>query len=131
MAVRAKLVTKGFEAYLEELVRQAHDIHAVTDEALEAGGDVLLDGRKKRVPKDTRQLEDNLSVMGPYKDGNFHFITVGIDKDAPGEVHRYGLAQEFGTSNMPGQPYIRPTIDEDMTKARAAMRKVFKSKGKI
>ena len=96
---------------------------------LAAGGEVLLDGMKRRVPKDTHNLESHLTVDGPHQDGNFHYILVGISKSTDADTARYGNAQEYGTSSMPAQPYIRPTLDADKGKARRAMLEVAKREG--
>jgi HK97 gp10 family phage protein len=131
MAVRYKLVTKGFEEYLEMLAAAGRDIDAIADEALEAGGVVLLDGMKRRVPKDTHNLEDHLVATAPEQDGNYHYIEVGLDKNADADTARYGNVQEFGSSSCEKQPYLRPTIDEDMGKARRAMKNVFVERGAL
>ena len=131
MAIRTKLSTKGFEAHLEDLVRAGQDVDAVAAEALLAGGAVLVDGMQRRAPKDTHNLESQISMTDPQQDGNLIFIEVGlIDVDA--DTARYGNAQEWGwadkTGAKAGRPYVRPTIDEDFGRARSAMRKVFQAK---
>jgi HK97 gp10 family phage protein len=132
MATWVKLTTKGFEEYLENLARAGKNIDAVTDKALNAGGEVLLKGMKRRVPKDTHNLENNLKIEGPKKDGNYHFVIVGL-VHADANTARYGTAQEYGwlskKGHNPGQPYIRPTLDEDKRKAGKAMLEVFKEAG--
>jgi HK97 gp10 family phage protein len=131
MAVRAKMTTKGFEEYLERLAKANQDIDGITDEALKAGGEILLDGMQRRVPKDTHNLEESLSLEGPERDGNFHYVEIGLSKKVDADTARYGTAQEYGTSNMAAQPYIRPALDEDMAKARRRMRDVFKKRGAL
>ncbi len=131
MVVRSKITTNGFEAYLEKLAQAGANIDAVADDALSAGGDVLLNGMRKRVPKDTRNLENHLARSEPVQDGNFHYVEVGMAKGTDAETARYGNTQEYGSSSMQAQPYIRPTFDEDMPKARAAMRKKFKEAGAL
>lgn len=127
MPIRTKVDTKGFEEYLEELNALGDDIDDACDEALPAGGDVLVDGMRQRVAKDTHNLEQHIEKSEPKRDGNFHFILVGlIHPDA--NTARYGTAQEYGTSSMAAHPYIRPTIDEDMRTARAEMRTAFKAR---
>ena len=120
MPIRIKLSTKGLEDSLEGLVAKGKDIDRAAGTALLAGGEILLDGMKKRVPKDTRNLEANLVISGPKQDGNFHTIEVGLI-GADAETARYGNAQEYGTSSMAAQPYIRPTADKDKGKAAKAM----------
>ncbi|OGO35669.1 MAG: hypothetical protein A2W35_05355 [Chloroflexi bacterium RBG_16_57_11] len=129
MVVRAKITTKGFEEYLEKIAQAGQNVDRVADEMLAAGGEVLLDGMKRRVPKDTHNLESHLTVDGPHQDGNFHYILVGISKSTDADTARYGNAQEYGTSSMPAQPYIRPTLDADKGKARKAMLEVAKRAG--
>jgi len=126
MPVRAVLTTKGLSEYLEQVARLGADVDEVTDQALEAGGQVLLDGMLKRVPRLTGNLADNLSVDGPHQDGNYHFINVGLNHGVDGETARYGSVQEYGSAHTPAQPFIRPTIDEDLSKARKAMATIFK-----
>lgn len=125
MASRTKLTTKGFEQYLERLAQAGRDIDQVSDEALIQGGEILLNGMKTRVPKgETHNLEKSLKVDGPHQDGNFHFVEVGV-LDADADTARYGNVQEYSSASTPAHPYIRPTLDGDMAKVRAAMKRVF------
>lgn len=131
MTTTLKLETKGFAEYLERIAQAGQDIDAIAAEALAAGGEILLDGMVRRVPKDTHNLEQHLSVDGPHQDGNFHYVEVGLGKSADAETARYGNAQEYGTSSMAAQPYVRPTLDNDMRQARAMMRSIFEKYGII
>lgn len=125
MTTRVKLETKGFAEYLEKITQAGQDVDAAAAKALEAGGEILLAGMVRRVPKDTHNLERHLDVDGPHRDGNFHYVLVGVEKGTDADTARYANAQEYGTSSMAAQPYIRPTLDSDMGKARKAMRKTF------
>lgn len=127
MPVRFKVETKGLEDYMEQLQRLGGDIDAAADEALDAGGDVLVEGMQRRAPKDTHNLERKINKTAARGDGNFHFIVVGlVNVDA--ETARYGTAQEYGTSSMAAHPYLRPTIDEDMKLARRRMKEAFQAR---
>ena len=132
MATRVKLSTKGFDEYLEAIARAGRDIDAAADEALGAngGGGVILDGMQRRVPKDTGNLESHLNIDGPHRDGNFHFVLVGLN-GADADTSRYGTAQEYGWANHPGQPYIRPTLDEDKNKAAKAIKAILQKWGLV
>ncbi len=131
MPIKTRLTTKGFEEYLENLARAGKDIDAIANEALEAGGEILLDGMHRRVPKDTGNLDANLELMGPVQDGNFHYIDVGLGKGTDADTARYGNVQEFGSATTPAQPYVRPTLDSDMSKAKKAMRQVLEERKAI
>jgi HK97 gp10 family phage protein len=129
MTTRLKLETKGFAEYLEKIAQAGINVDQAAAGALLAGGEILLDGMKRRVPKDTHNLEKHLTVDGPHRDGNFHYVVVGLAKSTDAVTARYGNAQEYGTSSMGAQPYIRPTLDTDMRRARQAMKESFDSKG--
>ena len=128
MATRGRITTKGFEEYLENIAQAGLNVDQAADEILLAGAGVLEDGMHQRVAKDTHNLDEHIDVVGPQQDGNYHFIEIGVIK-ADAETARYGNAQEYGTSSMPAQSYIRPTMAEDASKARKAMRE--RAKGLI
>jgi HK97 gp10 family phage protein len=121
MASRVKISTKGIAESLEALAQLGRDMDAAAGGALLAGGEVLKDGMKRRVPKDTHNLEDHIRIDGPHRDGNLTYIEVGVI-GADADTARYGNAQEYGSSSMAAQPYIRPTVDEDKSKVSKAMK---------
>ena len=150
MPIKTKIETKGFAEFLEKVTKMGQNIDQITDEALAAGGDYLLKGMQSRVPVLTGELRTHLSCSEPKQDGDFHYIEVGLDlgEKLPdygkkmgkkvgknwkswGRERLYGVYVEFGTANTPAQPFIRPTMDEDMKDARKAMRQVFKEQGAL
>lgn len=130
MPIKTRLTTKGFEEYLEKLAQAGKNIDVMADKALEAGGKVLKAGMRRRVPKDTHNLENHIDCSEPKQDGNFHYVEVGV-LNADKDTARYGNVQEFGSANTPAQPYVRPTLDSDMGKARREMREVFEEEGAL
>ena len=130
MAVRYKFeIPKGLYTWMEDLQKAGADVDAVADEMLLAGGQVILDEMIRRVPKLTGNLEKHLTISEVKREGNRHWVTIGLDKpDA--NTARYGNAQEFGTSSMPAQPYLRPAFDEGARKAYGAMKKIAIARGK-
>ena len=131
MPIKTRFSTKGFEEYLEKIAQKGEAIDPITDEALQAGGEVLVDGMKERVAKDTHNLEQHIDCSEPQQEGNLHFVEVGLLKDTDPDTARYGNVQEFGSTKMAAHPYVRPTLDSDMGKARKAMRQVFIDAGVI
>lgn len=126
MTVRVKFSTKGFDEWLERVAQAGKSVDVVTDRALAAGGQVILDGMLRRVPRDTENLAHSLSVDGPKAEGNYHYIMVGLNRGTDADTVRYGVVQEYSSADTPAQPYIRPALDEDLRKARTAMVNVFK-----
>jgi HK97 gp10 family phage protein len=129
--MKTRLVTGGFEKYFEAIAQKGKDIDAVCDQALAAGGQVLKTGMRRRVAKDTHNLENHIECSKPVKDGNVHYVDIGLLKGTEHKTAIYGNVQEFGSSDVHAHPYVRPTLDEDMGKARAAMRKIFKEEGAL
>ena len=144
MSTRLKLETYGFAEYLERIAKAGHDVDIAAAEALEAGGAVLLAGMKRRAPvlikPDPRYragaLRDALMKTEPIRDGNFHYIEVGLPRgkaNLSADLARYSNAQEYGTANTAAQPYFRPAMQEDMRKdmrknnyvSRNSFRRVF------
>lgn len=128
---RAKLNLKGFEEYLERLAKLNEDIDAIADEALVAGGQVIVDEMLALAPVgETGNLKQHIKMTPPEGDGSRRWIKVGI-YDVNRETEMYFFYQEMGTSSMVAHPYIRPAFDTRMNAARAAMLKVFKARGAL
>ena len=123
MSTRTIFSTKGFEEYLEKIAQTGDAVDPAAERAVMAGAEVAQAGMQKRVPKDTHNLEEHIKIKGPQKNGNFVFAEVGVIHEkafTDAETARYGNAQEFGSSSMPAQPYVRPTMKRDKSKIRKA-----------
>ena len=131
MTTKGYISTKGFAEFLEKIVESGQDVDQAAQDALTAGGEVALNGMQRRVPKDEHNLEKNLSLSEPQQDGNYSFIEVGLLRDVDAETVRYGNAQEYGSSSMAAQPYIRPTMAEDAGKIRKAMKESLIESGTL
>ena len=123
----AKSIMKlgGIDEYMQLIQEAGNDILDAAESAVLAGAEVILDGMQRRVAKDTHNLEDHLEMEEPEIDGDFVSVRVGL-LHADAETARYGNVQEFGSSSMGAQPYVRPAFDEDANKARREMRKALK-----
>jgi HK97 gp10 family phage protein len=131
MTVRGILTTKGLEEWLEAIVQAGKDVDASADKALSAGAAVALAGMQERVAVLTGNLQETLAASEPQQDGNFHFVEVGLLRGVDADTARYGNVQEFGSANMPAQPYVRPAIDEGKAAIRKAMRESLKEDGTL
>lgn len=131
MVARVQFSLKGLDDYLEKVQQAGNDVDDATDRALVAGGDVLLAGMERRVPRLTGNLAANLVRTEPERDGNYHSLEVGILSNVDAETARYGNVQEYGSPKMAAQPYIRPAFDEDKSKARKSQRDSLKQDGII
>jgi HK97 gp10 family phage protein len=127
MTIRSKLTTKGFDDYLERLAQAGQDIDAIVDEALNAGGQVFIEGMERRAPELTGKLKGHIKMTEPAQAGNYHFVKIGV-YDVDRDTEMYFFYQEMGSAQNPAHPYIRPAFDEDTRAARAAMLNVFKAR---
>lgn len=125
MTTQGKLDLKGLEEYLEAIVRAGRDIDEAAASAVLAAAEVLQDGMQARVPVRTGNLRAHIRIKGPVREGNETSCEVGVIHDkafTDDDTARYGNAVEYGTAHTPAQPYIRPALAEDRSKARRAMR---------
>lgn len=122
---KSSLTLGGIEEYIAAIENAGLDVLDAAEAAVVAGADVILDGMLRRVPIDEHNLESHLQTDPPEIDGDYVFVQVGL-LHADADTARYGNAQEFGSSSMGAQPYVRPPFTEDKTKARRAMRLALK-----
>jgi HK97 gp10 family phage protein len=116
------------DEYLERIAAAGKNVDEAAAVALRAGGEVARDGMVRRVAKDTHNLEAHIEISEVVQDGNYSYIKVGV-LHADAETARYGNAQEYGTSSMAAQSYIRATMDEDGAKIKRAMKESFEGEG--
>ncbi len=123
---------KGLMELYDQLAELGEDIDQVAAESLDAGADVVLAGMKKRVAVDTGKLKDSLKKSKPKREGNETMIEIGQipeeGKISPQDAIKANV-NEFGSSSMVAQPFVRPTMTEDKSKITKAMRKPFIDRG--
>jgi HK97 gp10 family phage protein len=127
MPLKSRMDTKGFEEYLEKVQKSGQDIDVVADEALLAFALIMRGGMQRRAPFLTGYLMGHINILGPDRDGNFHFVKIGVF-DVNRDKEMYFFYQEMGSAHAPAQPYIRPAWAEDMRAAKAEMRNVMKER---
>lgn len=110
----------GIDEYMERVQEAGLDILEAAELAVDAGSEVILDGMKRRVRKDTLNLHDHL-VKEIETDGDTVIANVGV-LHADADTARYGNVWEY----TPGNSYVRAALDHDATAARRAMRESLK-----
>ena len=132
MSTKTSFSLKGLEEYLEKIAEAGQDVDAAAQKALMEGAKVAQSGMQRRVRKDSHNLENHIQIDGPYQEGNYSFVDVGLinkKEFTDAETARYGNSQEYGTSSMPAQPYIRPTMTGDKAKITQAMKQSLEEDG--
>lgn len=123
---------KGMAEYLEAIAQAGLDVDAAAQRALVKGGEILKKEMIRLVPKDERNLEANIEIAGPFQDGNFSYVEIGVI-DADEETSIYGNVQEHGSpsKHIKAQPYIRPSIDGKKNAVKKAIKDSLKVEGFI
>ena len=101
------------EQKLNSLSRKASN--ELTDKALQAGGEVVLEEMNKNVPVDTGLLKSRLDTK--FKGSNINRkIDVGIlnNKD---RIATYGYYQEYGSRRMTGKKWMKKSWQKSIKKA--------------
>lgn len=132
MTTQGKFTLNGVGAYLEELVRLGKDIDEVAQEVVLEAGQTIQADMQNFVPVDTGNLHDHIQIDGPHRDGNFHFVEVGVIHDAAftdAKTAIYGNVIEYGSSSVNAQPYIRPALAKNRTIMRKTLKTLFERMG--
>lgn len=65
--------------------------------------EVVIDAMRETAPEETRRLEDELTYQSKFTNGDGTTLTIKI---GPARATFWGMFQEFGTRNQPGQHWI-------------------------
>jgi HK97 gp10 family phage protein len=130
MTTHAKLDVKGLDTYFEAIQQAGIDIDAASQRALDAGAKILQKEMDILVPKDTHNLQSNIVILGPFRDGNVNYVEVGV-VNADAETAIYGNVQEYGSpsKHIKAQSYIRASIDRKKNAVTKAIRDSLKAEG--
>lgn len=111
---------------LNEIGDAASDVLAA---AARAGGDIALEGAKRRCPVDEGDLKASLKMeKGKSKKPNIHQLV----EIKPGKKEYYGTFVELGTKRQPAQPFMRPAVNENKARiGEAVSQAVLRALGRI
>lgn len=107
---------EGWEELEAKLKALGEKINAqeVMEEALMAGGVIVQEAITFFAPVDTGQLGGSIEIS--KKGREKHSIRIG-----PTGAGFYGRFQEYGTSKMAAQPFMRPAFDATAAAAQLAI----------
>ena len=136
MTTKATLEIKGLTELMENIMRAGADIDAAAQRALAKGADILQAEMDALVPVGSAadgdphpgNLKNNITIDGPFQDGNFSYVQVGV-VHADADTSIYGNVIEYGSRNRRAQSYIRRAIDNKRAAAMRAIRESLKAEG--
>lgn len=134
MTTQGAINLKGLDQWLEDLARAGKDVDEAASKAILAGAEVIQLEMRVLAPVDTGNLREHIRIKGPIRDGNYHFVEVGVIHEiafTDADTARYANAQEYGTSKMAAHPYIRPGWDGGRRAALAAMKESLQADGTL
>jgi HK97 gp10 family phage protein len=103
----------GFEEYAEKLVRAGLKINQVSRDALDEASKIILAEMQSRVPVDTGNLLNHLTIKTPTREGDYNYREIGIIYDLAYTDKKTSIQArtvEFGSVHMAARPFIRPAI---------------------
>lgn len=115
----ASFNVQGIDELVEALEMEAERVDRNGPNAAMAGARVAIEAMEQTVPVRTGGLKGHIKAKGPmYNSVDGHHADVfPTGKDKHGERYEtIGFVQEYGRSNMPAQPWMRPAVE---TKADA------------
>ena len=129
--MKAYLNMKGFENYMEKLVKLGGDIDSAAIECLEVGQEIQYEEMKKGLErhKDTGEALAALVKEPIQSDGSYHSVKTGTSIDANQAGFFHGIYQEYGSPTTKIDPWFRPAVDGTKRKIRAVWKQIFKAKG--
>lgn len=108
----------GAMSKLEEMEKKV--ARGISDNALKAGGKVLLRHQEVGAPVDSGDLKQSLLVGKPKGGVAKRKVLVGIDPTRADEM-RYGYYQEHGTSVMLGKKWMKKSYQRSKDEAMSAI----------
>lgn len=139
-----EITTEGFDAILSKIESMGKTGDKLLNEAVKAGGNVILQDALPRVSKRSGKLKDGLKVSGVKKKSGTKYVLVGITKEDNTEIF-YGKFLEFGASahkipikkgkkkgrvvNHPGtssKPFLAPAYESKKDEAKNVMKEILK-----
>ncbi|QBI56800.1 HK97-gp10 family putative phage morphogenesis protein [Streptomonospora litoralis] len=105
MPGRVSVEIRGADKLTDRLKQLRPAVKRGTRTAVEASGKAMRTGMRNLAPVRTGALRDSI---------DYELVNDGLTARAgPGDWIDYAIFQEFGTSRMPAQPYIRPVAEAE------------------
>lgn len=118
----------GIDEAIKQLDLKADEMQKLAPQAVMAGGQVAAEAMRATVPVRTGQLSGGITIKGPYHNlADGHYVDVfpdGIRKDGERNA-TVGYVLEYGRSNMPPQPWMRPATESSADAINDAMASVL------
>jgi HK97 gp10 family phage protein len=100
----------GVDAAIAKFLALGKVSDAAVEAGEKAGAEDVLTGAQARVPVDTGNLRDSLTTASDPEGGTL----VGTEVD-------YAVFVEYGTSDTPAQPFLRPALDAEQADVTSAI----------
>ena len=132
MATQGKFMLTGISGWLEDLAQASGDIDGSVKEVLVDAASEVQAEMRNLVPIDTGNLYEHIQVLGPYQEGNFSYVDVGVIHDrsfTDADTAIYGNVMEYGSARTAAQPYIRPALKRKKGVMKKALQRLLQKYG--
>lgn len=123
--------TMGVDELLRELEEHGRDVSEKLPEAALAGARAAVAEMQKRVPVRTGGLKAHIKIGEVHRtvaEGTYVEVYPSGTKKSGRKRERYetvGYVLEYGRSNMPARPWMRPAVEEGADAIAEAMADVL------
>lgn len=120
MADGFKIEVKGIKELQGALGQLATELPLIVSQAVIEGAGVVENSAKQKVRVRTGNLRDSIKQKNKTQSPTKVSVDIGTDVS-------YGPANEFGTSRMSAQPFLRPALDENEDAIEAVIERAINS----
>lgn len=126
----ASFTVEGIDELISKFEKLGKNVDSVTNEALKAGGKVIIDEAKSVLSSNgsvlTGKLRDGLSVSGIKGGKGGKYVEAGITKGDNSPIY-YGKFVEWGTVKMPAKPFLAPAFESTKEEVEEQIKNKIKS----
>jgi HK97 gp10 family phage protein len=126
-------MVEGVDKLARRLVNEIpRKVRAALEAAMLESADRIVAGARLRVPVESGKVRDSITQHGVRegkRGGLYVAITAGDDStltDEKGKRYQVARLLEFGTVNMPAQPFLLPAYHANRNAARRKMRRAIR-----
>ena len=128
MTTQGRFDLKGLGEWLEQLAQAGENVDQAAQETIAEAAVAVQEKMLNLVPIDTGNLYNHIQIDGPYQEGNFSWVDVGVIHNigfTDADTAIYGNVMEYGSARIAARPYIRPALKSSRGVVRDALKTVM------
>lgn len=115
-----KIEVTGVKELQAKLLTISTKLPSIVAQAVSEGAEVVENSAKSKVRVKTGNLKNSIEQKNKTQTSSKVSVDIGTDVD-------YAAANEYGTSKMSAQPFLRPALDENSNAIKTKIEAAIKS----